>query len=90
MMVRSRIEMPRPACVAKAIGGGADGPRSRRGRSCPAGHPTRAGVRAPRSPLVDYAEDHVIDQDNVVALTSNSTLAKTVLLGRIRAVQNRS
>ncbi len=57
------------------------------------GHPTRAGVRGPRSPLVDHADDHVLDQDNVnniVAPTLNNTLSKTVLPGRIRAVQSRS
>jgi hypothetical protein len=47
-------------------------------------------VRGPRSPLVDHAEDHVIDQDNTVALTSNGTLPKTVLSGRIRNVRKRS
>ena len=65
-------------------GGTPDPPIPRR---CPAGHPTRAGVRGPRSPLVDHAEAHVIDQENIVALTSNSTLSKTMLPGRIRAVQ---
>ena len=57
------------------------------------GHPTRAGVRGPRSPLVDHAEDHVLDQDdinNIVATTLNNTLSEIVLPGRIRAAQKQS
>jgi len=50
-------------------------------------------VRGPRSPLVDHAEDHVLDQDNVnniVVPTLNSTLSKIVHSGRIRSVRKRS
>jgi hypothetical protein len=35
-------------------------------------------VRDPRSPLVDHADDHVLDQGNIVAATLNNTLSKIV------------
>jgi hypothetical protein len=47
-------------------------------------------VGAKHLPLVDHADDHVLDQDNIVAPIPNSTLPKIVLPRRIRAAQKRS
>ncbi|WP_449255763.1 hypothetical protein [Bosea sp. (in: a-proteobacteria)] len=56
-------------------------------------HPARAGGRDARSPLVNHADDHDLDRDNInniVVPALNCTLSKTVLLGWIRAAQKRS
>ncbi|MDR6830912.1 hypothetical protein J2X48_004544 [Bosea sp. BE271] len=39
-------------------------------------------MRDPRSPLVDHADDHVLDQGNIVAATLNNTLSEIVPPGR--------
>lgn len=74
------------------IGGGAGWPRRAAAEVARPGHPTRAGVRGPRSPLVHHADDHGHDRDeiNIVAPTLTIMFSKTMLPGWIRAAQKRS
>ena len=75
--------------LARAIGGGAGGSRPRSRPKLPGPiSPARAGVCGPRAHLVDHADDHVLDLDNIVAPISNSTLPKTMLPGGYGAFEN--